>query len=521
MHPRIRHLRPMLQLCILGLLLLDLVFVAFWLVTHAGQWLHWPRFAAQITNTVDGAYIEIEPATQAIDGVEGLRFADNSHPYEAENSRVLVPREMNAWYRTFDEVEVAQNPAHRADLRVLSRTGSAIPLLGCVLLFAALLIVWFRLAASYWGQDVIWSNGSWTLTSNHPARAGGWSRSARKITESRGSRKAMIFWLCLFGLIAIVVIAGAVHTGSAGDVLLAVIIVSFVLLTLFALATTMTRSVHFDDMGVVDTSLLGVRRVLWHDIGEMTLENINEGAQRRWSRGSISARGSRPQTIKVHKIHDRNGRELLTIPTDMVPQPLFLELRTRILHNARGDASRATSGAAIPGAPPTPSVQAANTPDARNTAAHIDAELREFNTRQRKLVSKSKPGLITLMLLVALPFLAGTGAMCYRSLWYLFIAERAEGQVVEVAQGEAPSLIVEYRRVDGSLQRIETDGSSGYDRFHVGDKLSVMYDANRLDRVRVDLFMENWLLVIMVGALTFLLVGTLVLIYRGLNAPFP
>src|SRR5262245_33195694 len=98
-----------------------------------------------------------------------------------------------------------------------------------------------------------------------------------------------------------------------------------------------------------------------------------------------------------------------------------------------------------------------------------------------------------LMTLVALPFLLGAAYMTYRSLWFHYGAERAEGTIVKIAEG-TPVLTVEFRTQGGQTQRTESAGSDLYDGYAMGDKLTVFYDPRRPEDARLDLWLENWLL---------------------------
>jgi hypothetical protein len=510
------HLRSVLQFCLLVLILWNLVFCARWFLASTGQWRDWTRHPALITDTSDGPCIEIEVASSILEGIEGLQHLENSIPYEPQNSRFLIQRDPYTWYRWRDQVTAVQNPQNPAEFRVLSVLGTAVPVLARVLILLALGYGRKTLGSAHWGESVSWSDGGWVRMEGSSRRAGTQADPAQAITESRASHKGVIFWCCLLGLIAIPVVGGAIRTGGAGQMLMAGVVIILLSLALYTLVETFSRVIRFDDHGLSDTTFFGARHVAWSTIGALVKENINQGAQEQWDRARKRS-GSRPQTVEIYQLRDTQGRDILSMSTDLVPQPLFYDLRVRIEQQARGhigDAPRSSAATANPGATVAAGKRA--TPSVAELV-----ELREFEAAHRERSARSNGFMLVTMLLVALPFVAGTGWMTYRSLWYLFAAERAEGTIVEMAQGSTPSLTVEYRRRDGSTQRVETDGSASYTRFNTGDRLSVMYDPERPDRVRVDLIAENWLLVIIVGAITLLIVGTFWLIYRQFNAPFP
>ena len=100
--------------------------------------------------------------------------------------------------------------------------------------------------------------------------------------------------------------------------------------------------------------------------------------------------------------------------------------------------------------------------------------------------------------LVALPFLLGAAYTSYRSLWFKYAAERAEGVVVEVSSG-TPDLKVEYKTRSGEELRTETGGSDFYKGIGQGDKLTVFYDPRNPKDARVDLWLEHWIFPILLA----------------------
>jgi hypothetical protein len=87
--------------------------------------------------------------------------------------------------------------------------------------------------------------------------------------------------------------------------------------------------------------------------------------------------------------------------------------------------------------------------------------------------------------------------MSYRSLWFQYGAARTEGTIVEVSEG-TPSLTVEYRPADDDPRRIESGGSDYYRGYARGDKLTVFYDPQDPADARIDLWLEHWILPILV-----------------------
>lgn len=116
---------------------------------------------------------------------------------------------------------------------------------------------------------------------------------------------------------------------------------------------------------------------------------------------------------------------------------------------------------------------------------------------------------IALLLVLAL-FLLPAAYTTYQALWFKFAAAQAEGEVVEPdlvgCRGDKLTSLIVHYQVAGAAPlakplRIESDGTSSYADFKVGDKLRVFYDLQRPESARLDLFFELWLGPIALGAL--------------------
>lgn len=106
--------------------------------------------------------------------------------------------------------------------------------------------------------------------------------------------------------------------------------------------------------------------------------------------------------------------------------------------------------------------------------------------------------MILVLLMVSLPCLLGAGYMTYRSLWFTFGVEKARGEIVEKT-GEVPTLTVEYRTGLGQLRKIESAGSDLYKNYMVGDAITVYYERDEPSTARLNLFVEMWLLPVLLG----------------------
>lgn len=106
--------------------------------------------------------------------------------------------------------------------------------------------------------------------------------------------------------------------------------------------------------------------------------------------------------------------------------------------------------------------------------------------------------MVVVLLLVSLPFLLGAGYMLYRSIGFVLFADRAEGRIVEIGAG-TPELTVEYTTSSGQVRRVRSAGSDLYANYAVGDRVRVFYDAEQPADARLDLFVEQWMLPLILG----------------------
>lgn len=81
------------------------------------------------------------------------------------------------------------------------------------------------------------------------------------------------------------------------------------------------------------------------------------------------------------------------------------------------------------------------------------------------------------------------------------------------------SLIVHYQVAGAAPQArplgIESDGTSAYAEFKVGEKLRVFYDPQRPESARLDLLLELWLGPVVLGALAAIMGLIMALIARS------
>jgi hypothetical protein len=106
--------------------------------------------------------------------------------------------------------------------------------------------------------------------------------------------------------------------------------------------------------------------------------------------------------------------------------------------------------------------------------------------------------MVVVLLMVSLPCLLGTGYMLSRSIGFALFADRAEGRIVETGSG-TPELTVEYTTSSGQARKVVSAGSDLYANYAVGDRVRVLYDADQPADARLDLFVEQWMLPLILG----------------------
>lgn len=100
---------------------------------------------------------------------------------------------------------------------------------------------------------------------------------------------------------------------------------------------------------------------------------------------------------------------------------------------------------------------------------------------------------IWILLAVSLPFLLGGLYLTWRSASLISTGERAQGQVIDVS-GDTPTLTVSYRTADGQVREVRSAGSDLYGNYQTGDAVAVYYDPAQPRRATLDLFVEMWLI---------------------------
>ena len=106
--------------------------------------------------------------------------------------------------------------------------------------------------------------------------------------------------------------------------------------------------------------------------------------------------------------------------------------------------------------------------------------------------------LFAVMLLVSLPFVLGAAYMAWNSAATKFGSLSTVGRVIEIT-GTTPTLVVRFRTDAGEAHELTSVGSDLYKNYRVGDGVRVYYDDARPADATLDLFVELWLIPILLG----------------------
>ncbi len=434
---------------------------------------------------------------------------------------LLLVSEPYAWLSVFDQVDILQNPQHPDQLAIASVSGFWLPIAGNGLSIVLLAAIRYWLTRySHWGEDITWQHGHWIATAMSPQKIGLSSRDAEPITETSSSRKAVTFWLVLIGLIAATLIPSlqAEVTGDVATTVYLIAALGMLLLVLYTFAKTASRTIYQDREGMVDSCFFGIKRIPWQAIADVKLVNLNQEAQRSYDRHHTFSE-ERPDTLNVYQVIDPRGQTIIRLSETMSPSHAFHALLSRL----RRQSSQTTGNA---------SVETQATPVLEHESAQSFSDDLDFEAQTLRMMGLSMPKRKSLfhrdhrstligMTLMLAPFVLLTGYLAYKSVWFQYVAEQAKGTVIEIKQDGVPSLVVEYHTRQGASLTTQSDGSTAYDGYRVGDTLTVFYDAADPENARLDLFLELWLGTILMGGLTGIILLMAILIGRSLTTPMP
>jgi len=517
----IKTIKTILLCGIILMALIQLLFAIVRVTDNIDKLNNWTRQPAEIYSLGFDNEVVVITSSDFVETVPNQQISEHCDATDEGKTCLSVTSDSYAWLSVFDQVDVLQNPEQTDELVIASMSGFWLPIgvNGLVLLFLAAIWIWLR-RYSHWGEDITWHNGNWIDTATSPQRIGMGSMDAEPINESSGSRNAVTFWLALIVLMAAFSIPSlqAAVMDDMSTVLDLLGLLGVGLLIVYTFAKTGSRTLYQDREGMVDSSVFGIKRIPWQAIKDVKLINLNQEAQQDYDRDHNFS-DQRPQTLNVYNVVDQQGKTIIRLSETMSPTNSFHALLRRLR------------------AQPSDMIDDEYTEGHAAQFVHEDfpesiQNQADFEARALRMMGLSMPKrksifhpehrslLIGLVLMLA-PFVSLTGYLAYKSLWFQYLAERTEGTIIEIKQDGLPSLVVEYRTLQGKTLTTHSDGSGAYEDYHVGDTLTVFYDAEDPENARLNVFLELWLGTILMGGLTSIVLLMTLLIGRGLTAPMP
>jgi hypothetical protein len=304
---------------------------------------------------------------------------------------------------------------------------------------------------------------------------------------------------------------------ALGPVLMMLVLAVLLLLALHTAIRTRSLSIQWDDAGLSETHFFGTRRVPWSAIGGLA-PALNPG------KSTAVPAGAYPDTKVAWIVSDTLGRRVMRLDAGLTPAADLEALRQRI-RRAIDPQLAQFDELAQQGRVDDEAADLDEGDDGEESAMSDASQAawlatRERMARQRSLRDPQNIMMLLTMVLVLLPFLLGTLYMCWTAAWFSVAASRVAGEVVEVDRSGVTSLLIEYRAGDGRLLRVQTDGSDLYAHYKLGDAVQVLYDPRDPADARADLFLELWLLPMLLGGLTLVLALAMGLIAWGMTRPF-
>jgi hypothetical protein len=302
---------------------------AAWDIIALARVRSWPRYPAQVAGLAVEGEIELEVPGPAFARMEGVKRLDDA-PYQEGHVRIVIPRPPYTALRFLAQASVAVDPARPSHVRLVTWQETTWLLVAKGIWLVVLAWIARGVAATRWGRDVTWRDGTWQETS---AWAGG-TRAPAVLTSSREAPRAVGFWSVAIGACGVVTVAWAawnwrVHRIEAGSSALgAIALTGLVLLTRVG---TRTRRVWGDEAGVVDATALQVTRVPWAVMSTFERVNLAKASQQAYDRRSGTGKGRRPADNWTWLLRDAAGNELLRLPDQLEPAGAYRTLRERIL----------------------------------------------------------------------------------------------------------------------------------------------------------------------------------------------
>lgn len=268
----------------------------------------WKRIPATVRAVVDLETVEVLVGT------------------EPEQITLKIPQTYDSGYYTTNKVTVIENPKNpeeRRLTRILDLWNQAIvtTIVGVALLIAAWL-VW----SAPWGVDAVWSAGAWRSATDVV------ERTARfEVFEPRESWKANLFYGCVIGLAMGVPCFFVKGVWKPWPTFVAVVSVGFFVWMIQSSVFNYTRSVRLTDAGLEERTFFGSRRVPWEEFGGIEFQDVQKFLVDITNAGRWQTRKfSTLPKIDVWAVNDREGRQIFSLPAEMLPKDAFQAMREQI-----------------------------------------------------------------------------------------------------------------------------------------------------------------------------------------------
>ena len=516
--PRAGIVQQLLLAALLGLALLVLVLLLRELRPLVGG----ERAPARVAAWTGEQTMALEVHRSVLERAPGLPQPQEAGPVHEEHRLVEQPIPPYLWAGIGDPVTLAWDPAAPQRARVLDLGANGVPVAAQVALLLLLALASLGVHRLPIGRDRIRVGGCWIDTRQQALRPGTRATAEQTLREPDSQRRGLRFWVAFLTLATLAIAAGGVLAWDDAPIEVAatgVLVLVFDVLLAYTWIVARSRRVRWDDDGVADIHFFGVRRLPWAAIARFERVNVNQVEQQRYDRAPFGRNRGRMRPPSHFKwiVSEVGGSELLELPVALEESPAFQDLQRRTGGFERGPyglamgAAREPSGVVADEAEEDDDeVPASDRPYGAALATDPHAQALQADFRR-----VARWGLA----LVLLPFALAAALSTWQTLQFVFLAERAEGRVVEKSDDGLPQLTVAYQPLQGPELRIHSDGHAGNADIAVGDVITVFFHVDDPTRARLDQFLELWLWPMIFGVLLLTVAVPAWLITRASSRP--
>jgi len=509
---RIVQLVLLAALLVLGLLVLAL------LLRELRPLVGGERAPARVAAWTGEQTMALEVHRSVLERAPGLPQPQEAGPVREEHRLVELPIPPHLWAGIDDPVTLAWDPAAPQRAHVLDLGANGVPVAAQAALLLLLALAGLGVHRLPIGRDRTRVGGRWIDTRQQALRPGTRATTGQTLREPDNQRRGLRFWIVFLTLATLAIAAGGVLAWEDKPLEIAatgVLVLAFDLLLAYTWIVARSRLVRWDDDGVADTHFFGVRRLPWAAIASFERVNVSQEEQQRYDRAPLGRnRGRmRPKSDFKWIASEADGTQLLELPVALEESPAFQDLQRRTGGFERGLYGLAT------GAVSEPSGVADDEGDDEVPAADRPFGALATDTQAQALHAGFRRATRWGLALVLLPFALAAALSTWQTLQFVFLAERAEGRVIEKSGDGLPQLTVAYQPQQGPELRIHSDGHAGNADVAVGDVITVFFHVEDPTRARLDQFLELWLWPMIFGVLLLVVAVPAWLITRASSRP--